>query len=174
MDDLIYFFVGGLAVAALMTSISVWAPRRVAVKATAVALAALLIPLGYASLAGLLSRPKPVELEWLHKAATEATVLGASFREGQDIYLWLQMPGSAEPRAYVLPWDRKLAQQLQEARRDAEKKGNSGEVRMRSPFEPSWDNREPKFYATPQPAMPPKDGAPAEAPMMFRHPSTEA
>jgi hypothetical protein len=158
----------------MMTSISVWAPRRAAVKATAVVLATLLIPLGYASLADLLSRPKPVNLEWLNKTAPEATVLGSSLEEGVRIFVWLQMPGASEPRAYVLPWNRKLAQQLQDARREAEKNG-SGEVRMRTPFEPSWDDREPKFYAAPQPAMPPKGGEPpAEPPTTYRHPSTEA
>jgi hypothetical protein len=174
MDDLVYFFVAGLAVAGLLTSISVWAPRRVVVKAAAVMLAVLLIPLGYASLASLLSRPKPVALEWLQKQAPEATVLGSSLEEGVRIFVWLRMPGAAEPRAYVLPWNQKLAQQLQDAQREAEKNG-SGEVRMRTPFEPSWDNREPKFYAAPQPAMPPKDGgAPSEPATTYRHPSTEA
>jgi len=28
---------------------------------------------------------------------------------------------------------------------------------MRLPFEPSLDDREPKFYAMPQPALPPKN-----------------
>ena len=35
---------------------------------------------------------------------------------------------------------------------------------MRLPFEPSLDDREPKFYALPQPPLPPKDAdrAPAQ------------
>lgn len=173
MNDLAYFFIGGLVIAAMMTSISIWAPRRIVVRATALLLGVLFVPLGYASLADLLSRPKPVHLEWLQKAATEATVLGSSFEEGVRIFVWLQMPSAPEPRAYVLPWDQALAEQLQEARREAERNG-SGEVRMRMPFERSWDDREPKFYAMPQPAMPPKDSAPAAPPLQYRHPSTEA
>jgi hypothetical protein len=34
---------------------------------------------------------------------------------------------------------------------------NQTQLRMRVPFEPSLDGREPKFYAMPQPALPPKD-----------------
>jgi hypothetical protein len=34
---------------------------------------------------------------------------------------------------------------------------------MRLPFEPTLDDREPKFYALPQPPLPPKDvGRPAQ------------
>ncbi len=174
MNDLIYFFIGGLAVAALMTSISVWAPRRLAVRVTALGLAFLFVPLGYASLADLLSRPKPVALKWLKKSAPEATVLASLMEEGKSIYIWLQMPGGSEPRAYVLLWNREIAEQLQDTRRAAEQSGTA--VLMRTPFEPSWDNREPRFYAEPQPAMPPKDGQPPAGPppMIYQHPSTEA
>ena len=172
MTDLIYFFVAGLAIASLMTSISIWAPRRLAVRITALALALLFVPLGYGSLADLLSRPKPVAMEWLRKSAPEATVLGASFVEGKHIYIWLQMPEGGEPRAYTLPWDREVAEQLQEARRKADETGTA--VLMRTPFEPSWDHREPKFYAQPQPAMPPKDWRPGPPPLTYQHPSAEA
>ena len=47
------------------------------------------------------------------------------------------------------------AEELQQALRDAGQQG--GGVRMRLPFEPSLDDLEPKFYARPQPALPPKD-----------------
>ena len=39
--------------------------------------------------------------------------------------------------------------------REAEE--NQSGVQMRLPFEPSLDDREQKFYALPQPALPPKD-----------------
>jgi hypothetical protein len=172
MNDLVYFFAGGLAVVALMTSISVWAPRQLAVRVTALVLATLFIPLGYASLANLLSRPKPVALEWLQKSAPEATVLGSTIDEGKNIFVWLQMPGGNEPRAYALPWSRDVAEQLQEAQREAQAGGTA--VLMRTPFEPSWDTREPRFYAAPQPAMPPKDWQPGPPPVVYQHPSAEA
>ena len=38
---------------------------------------------------------------------------------------------------------------------------------MRLPFEPSLDDQEPRFYAQPQPALPPKDLNPPP-PMEFQ------
>jgi hypothetical protein len=114
--------------------------------------------------------PKPVSMEWARANTQEANVLGSAIREGEAIYIWLQMPGVDEPRAYTLPWNRSVANQLQEARRKAEEQGTG--LGMKLPFEHSWDKQDPKFYPLPQPAMPPKD-MPA-APMQLEHPSTKA
>ena len=73
----------------------------------------------------------------------------------RHIHLWLQLPDEVEPRGYVLPWSTELAEQLQKAQREADE--GQTELRMSRPFEPSLDDREPKAYALPQPAMPPKD-----------------
>jgi hypothetical protein len=169
MGDLLYLFGAAVLVASVLTSISIWAPRRVVVRASAFGLAILFVPISYASFASLLSKPKPVSLEWAQANAQEASVLGASIREGEAIYVWLQVPGLDEPRAYTLPWNRDVAQQLQEARRKAEEQGTG--LSMRLPFEHSWDKQEPKFYPMPQPTMPSKDVP--QAPMQFQHPSTQ-
>jgi hypothetical protein len=87
--------------------------------------------------------------------AREATVLGNSMVEDKAIYLWLQLDGVKEPRAYELPWDRRTAEQLQTAARAAAEQQSA--LRMRLPFERSLDDRDPRFYALPQPALPPKD-----------------
>jgi hypothetical protein len=155
MSGVLQLFIGAAALAATLCLISIWAPRRLAIKAAALAATALFLPLAYASLVELLSKPKPVDLEWWLSDAADAEVLAARQVENQGIYLWLQLPDIAEPRAYVLPWDRASAEQLQQALREAEQQGSG--VQMRSPFEPSLDDREPKFYALPQPALPPKD-----------------
>jgi hypothetical protein len=99
-------------------------------------------------------------------------VLGSSIRENEGIYLWLQLDGAAEPRAYILPWNRDLAEQLQATLREAEQR--QGDVRMRLPFEPSLDDREPKFYAMPQPALPPKDPTHPPAQLYERHAEIDA
>ena len=109
----------------------------------------------YAAMLDLLSKPKPASFEWWLDQAAEATVLGSSMVEDQAIYLWLQLDGVKEPRAYVLPWDRRTAEQLQKAARAAAERQSA--VRMRLPFEPTLDDREPRFYALPQPALPPKE-----------------
>ena len=144
-----------VALAAILGLISVWAPRRLAIKGAALTTAVLFLPLAYASLVELLSKPKPVDLEWVLSDTTEAEVVASRLVEDRGIYLWLLLPDVFEPRAYVLPWDRTSAEQLQQALRQAEQQGSA--VQMRLPFEPSLEDREPKFYALPQPALPPKD-----------------
>ena len=103
MSDLSQLFVATAVVAGLLTLISLWTPRRLAVKGTALATGVLLLPLSYASLVDLLSRPKPIDMEWWQDHAKEATVLGSKMQEGQGIYLCLQLPDVPEPRGYVLP-----------------------------------------------------------------------
>ena len=170
MTELTYLFAALAVLAGVLTSIAIWAPRRLVIKGTALVTTTLLLPLAYTSMVDLLSRPKPVDLEWWQNAE-EATVLGSQIRENEAIHLWLQLPDLAEPRAYVLPWNRDTAERLQEAQRAAEQQG--GDVRMRLPFEASQDEREPQFYALPQPALPPKDYAEPE-PEFYQPPGRDA
>ena len=62
----------------------------------------LLIAVVYAGSIELLGRPKPMRLEW--RDAADAQVVSAVPVENQAIYVWLIMPLSSEPSAYVLPW----------------------------------------------------------------------
>ena len=147
-----------VAVGGLVT-IAIWSPRRVSVKLAALGASAAFLLVGYAGVAELLSRPKPVSLEWAQRASEKAELLGAKAVEGEAIFLFLQLPGVAEPRAYQLPWRPELAEQLQNAQREAEKRG--GGVMVERPFEdrstePSLETRERMFYAPPPPALPPK------------------
>lgn len=169
--ELSRIFVVATVMAVALGLVAVWAPRRPLVKFAATGLALAFVPLGYVALAELLSKPKPVALEWWAARAEEATVLGSTMREGRGIYLWLQLAEFEEPRSYVLPWNRELAEQLQKALAEAEE--NDTQVRMRLPFEPSWDDREPKFYALPQPALPPKDLTPHN-PQFYTGPESQA
>lgn len=155
MNGVPQLFVVAAVLAATLGLISIWAPRRLMIKGTALATATLFLPLAYASLVELLSKPKPVDLEWWQDDAAEAEVVASRLIEEEGIFLWLQLPDLVEPRAYVLPWDQASAEQLQKALREAEQRGSG--VQMRLPFEPSLDPLEPKFYAMPQPALPPKD-----------------
>lgn len=155
MTELSYLFMMTATMAGLLTMISVWSRHHSWIRLGALAVAALFLPLTYASFASLLSKPKPVSLEWWLSEADEATVLSSTIKEDVGIFLWLQLAEVAEPRAYVLPWNRDLAEQLQTAAREAEQQ--KGQLQMRFPFEPSLDELKPKFYAMPQPAPPPKD-----------------
>jgi hypothetical protein len=170
MNELFLVFAATVLLATLLANIGIWAPRRLWLRLSALLIAALFIPLAYASAASLLSRPKPTSLEWVRGQAAEATVIGSSVQEGVAIYVWLQMAGSPEPRAYTIPWNQDLAQQLQDARAEAQNNGTG--LQMRLPFEKSWDTREPKFYAMPQPQLPQKAPPPPPS-QRLQHPSQE-
>ena len=149
-------FVVFLAIAAVLASIGIWAPRKTWVRLAAVGIMALFIPAAYAGLSDLLSRPKPVSIEWIHRNAKEATVLGSRVLEGQAIYVWLQLPGGEQPRAYILPYDAETAKQLHKAEGDAKRNGT--QARMKRPFE-SRKTRNPlkdQFFAPAQPPLPSK------------------
>ena len=112
-------------------------------------------------------------LEWFHRSMSEATVLSARMQEGEAIYLWLQLPNSAEPRYYKIGWSEEVAKQLQQAMREAEK--NQGGMKMELPFENTWDTDKPMFYALPQPKLPEKNGDEGgDKPMVYQHPGTSA
>ncbi len=170
MTALVPLFSGIAILVAGLAWIAVWSPRRPAIKVAATLLATLVLPFGYVALIDLPGRPKPVRDEWLMARAPEAVVLAFDLDEGQAIYLWLRLPNLDEPRAYWLPWSRRLAQELQDAGQAAKRAGS--ELAMRAPFEPSLDDREPRFYPLPQPAPPPKGGEdpPAE---IFNPPRNE-
>ncbi len=150
--------------------ITVWSPRRFWVKIGAVLLGLGSVIVLYIGFADLLSRPKPVSLEWMQRSAKQAVVLGAKAVEDEAIYLWLQLPAVRDPRYYKLPWDRKLAEELQKAMREARQKGGSVVVKL--PFEPSLDRKEKMFHPLPQPAAPPKDIEPNN-PELFQRPRRE-
>jgi hypothetical protein len=168
MSEVSYLFAASLALAAALAGVSIWSPRALWIKVGALAIAVLFLPATYASLVDLLSRPKPIALEWKRLELSEAKVIGADLREGEAIYLWLRTSGVEEPRSYVVPWDRKLAEQLHRARREAEARGTA--VHARGLFEPGQDREQPVFYALPQPARPPKE-VPAHTPFVFDSPT---
>ena len=162
-DPLIFFVVAGVLVM-ILAKITIWSPRRLWIKLTALVVTALFLPLAYLAFSDLLSRPKPVQVEWLQSGLEEAEVLAVQFREDEAIYLWLGLGDLSEPRAYALPWSDQAAQQLHAAMREAEAEGTG--VQMRDPFEASLDESEPLFYARPQ-DPPPEKAQQADNPLMM-------
>ena len=157
MGDLLPYFGLAAGLTAILANIGLWSPRRLRVKVVALGALALLLPTLYFSMAELLGLPKPVQSEWAKRNLPEATVLAAKLEEGEAIYLWLAMEESTHPRAYVLPWNENMAKQLFEAEREAEANGTN--LKMRLPFDGISEEMEQKFYAEPQPALPPKKGS---------------
>lgn len=143
-------------------------PRgRVWQRATSATIFLVLIGVVYGGSIELLSRPKPLRLEW--RDAAEAKVIGATMREGEAIYVWLEVPGADMPRAYALPWDMQMAQQLQDAMQEGQAKGT--DVQMSMPFDPGLDERDPKFYAAPQQALPDKNYTGGNKTIVYQQPN---
>ena len=157
MTEMLYPFVAISALAVALGYLVVWSRRTVTPRAAAVVVAVALIGVVGFALVEQLGRPKPVRVEWVQSQG-DVAVLGSRMIEGKAIYLWLGLPGVAEPRAYVLPWSIKVANDLQKALEEAAKSG--GEARGELPFERSWEMREPRFYALPQPKLPDKPAPP--------------
>ena len=104
-----------------------------------------LLVIGYIAFTSILSHPKPMVLE-LFESVEEVQVIQYVFDEGNYIYLLLRW--EAEPRLYSIPWDRDIAQQLQNAAQEAAARGLSS-LMMRRPFD-SIEDDVPRFYAPPQ------------------------
>lgn len=171
MIELFHLFAASAALATILAAISIWSHRKLWAKISAVLATALFIPTIYMSYADLLSRPKPASLEWWNRDASEATVVSAKLREGEAIYLWIEMADTDEPRAYRLPWQQELAKQLYGAQREAEAMGTK--VRMRSPFKDQTEEQEAVFYALPQPPLPSKNVDTGSS-RFFQHSSTHS
>lgn len=114
MDILFYVFAGAAGIAAALATIAIWAPRPTRVRVIAVLITTLFIPVVYVEMAEMLSKPKPISFEWYEKARVKAQILGVSLKEGEAIYMWLRPEGMLEPRYYVIPWNLKLAEKLEE------------------------------------------------------------
>ena len=164
MSDIPHLFAVALAIVGLLASLCIWSRRRLAFRIGALVVTALYLPFAYASLVDLLSRPKPLALEWSSAKMADATVIASVMREGEAIYIWLQLPETDEPRAYVLPWDEARARELHEAKRKAE--ASNAQVKLRERSGEPLDEREGLFYAEPQPAPPPKE-TPKTGPVLF-------
>ncbi len=162
------FFLTAVALTTLLAMLVVWARRKLWVRAGAAVILAGLLGSDYLAFSDLLSRPKPVRLEFFGADLEEAQVLAATLHEGEAIYLWLRLSGLRQPRYYAMPWQRDTAENLQEVLREAEE--TRSRVIMRLPFERSLDERaQPRFYALPQARLPLKPTPRIEE---YRHPST--
>jgi len=147
------------ATCALMLGIILWitvsGEKRVALRLLALGLGVSFLPLGFGAMTELLSKPKPVSLEWLQRSAAEAKVHGSIARENEAIYVWLQLPDDKRPRSYVLPWSEAAAIEMHKAKSQADAQGT--ELMMKVPFNARKKQQaDARFYPAPQPKLPPK------------------
>ena len=159
MDSILTFFAIAGGLLGVLVNICLWSRGHLRGKVAALVVATLFLPLAYVSFANLLSRPKPIALEWAERDLAEATVVGSLLDEPNAIYFWLAFENQAAPRAYVLPWDDKLARQLHRAKQQAEAEGTR--VRVQNPFVEEESDREKLFHAEPRQPLPPKQNTAA-------------
>lgn len=171
MDSIRIIFPIAVALVAILAQISVWSPRKLWIKVTALVTMSLFLPMAYISLETLLSRPKPIEMDWASENLADASVLAARIDEEESIYLWLAVAGIDEPRSYVLPYSEEAARELHAAQQGAEQEGT--DVKMRRPSESGQDNQEPMFYAPPQETPPAKQHAATGAQVFQRSTSAQ-
>ena len=165
MNALLYLFAVTVGLAAALAGIAIWAPRTPKVRIGALLATILFIPLGYMQLVQLLSKPKPLELEWFKRDVRLAHILGASMDEGKAIYLWLRLENEIEPRYYVLPWRREAAEKLEDVIDNALRQNST--VVIEDPFiRKSFDDLgDLNAYVVPPPLPPLK--TPQPPPQIF-------
>jgi len=144
-----------LALAGLLALFAILAPRPRWVKCVALICTALFLPVSYLTANDLLSRPKPMATEMAKAHLRDAIVTASVLREKQAIFLWLQVQGVDEPRAYRLPWSEQMAVELHEAQREAEQEGT--DVQMNMPEGEDPDGEERVFEAIKAAPPPPKE-----------------
>ncbi len=159
MDILIYLFIGATGVAAALASLAIWAPRPTRVRIIAVVITALFLPVVYVQSIEMLSKPKPASFEWYERNADQAQLLGVSLHEGISIYLWLRLDSALEPRSYVVPWNVKLAEKLEDAVDEAIRR-NSTIVIKRPFFRRSFEEMGDLNIEIIPPPLPPQKRAP--------------
>ena len=154
MSGLHWYYVTGI-LAGVLALFAIVAPSSRSLKSAALLCTALFLPLAYLAVNDLLSRPKPLQTADARVQLQDAIVTASLMRENEAIYLWLKLPGIAEPRSFQLPWDEQMAIELHQAEREAEAEGT--EVQMQMPEGDSLDNEEPTFQATSHIPPPPKE-----------------
>lgn len=153
-DPLNWIFVVIVVLATGLALLAVRGNLSIRSRAGALVLSALLMVSGYTGLTELMSRPKPVSLEWVRGQDGPLKVAASHLRENEAIYLWVIFKGESEPRAYRLPWNLEMAKQLREAQRRAA--GRKSDVMMKSLTARTPNPSDRVFYAPPRPAPPPK------------------
>lgn len=152
-----------IAVVLLLAALAVvWSRRRTWLRAVAVPGAMLAGGIACVILLESLGYAVPL-ISGLTLPSGEQPVISAKFLVQQGIFLTVDLP--AGPRLYWLPWDRQLADKLQEMM-DQAAQGQGGGVMMDvPPFELSLDHNAPQFRELPQPkVLPDKPPEPPAAP----------
>ncbi len=152
-----------LAIAAGLTTATIWSRRNTAMRSVALAAFLALMPAMVGVGFFAMSHPAP----WLQTITVPGgkyLVLGVKMVQDVAIYVWLDF-GEDHPRYFALPWDNETADKLQ-GMLDAQRYGDIPGFQLEIPYEKSLDQNPPQFHPLPQPKMLP-DKVPQEEPQRY-------
>lgn len=127
-----------------MTTLVIWSRRETIVRASAVLVFLLGLPMAGTIALGPLGHPAP-KWVWSRGGTMHfqkgTRVLAFKLEPDVAIYLWIKVPGETEPRYISIPWNRPLAERLVEMRSDPHKRNsmyltNRGELKPYDPPQP--------------------------------------
>lgn len=136
-----------VAIFASFTTFTIWSRRETSVRALAVAMFLATVPVSFAAVGSALSWPVPF-VPVLTAPGGEYKVMSVKMVQDEGIYFLLDF-SEHSPRYYWTPWDSKLANKLQDMMDDPK----NGGVKLKVPFDWSWDNHKPQFHPIPQPKL---------------------
>lgn len=146
---LLIMWAGVVALAFVLGLIALRATDSAGIRATVVAIVVILGGVTYAGGERVLGNARPVAFEVV-KPAEPARVLYSQAIEHRGIFLLIATEQT--PTYFKLPWSEKTAEELRKAMEEAQR----NQMPLMFRFERSMENREPMFYAMPQPSLPEK------------------
>jgi hypothetical protein len=141
-----------VSIAAVLTLFTIWSRKETRVRAAAIAV--FLVAVGASPLVA------PLALSWPKQIAEgftpgEYRVLGTKLLIGKGIYVLIDN-GQNVPQYLKFPWDKDMADKIQDMLDNPENEG----IKLTVPFEWSWDNNPPQFHPAPRPKVLPDKFAP--------------
>lgn len=146
-------FIPLLFLTAILTAIGVKSVKSLSARCLVICLFLMVLVTGGIAYNQLLSEPRPVSLEWIHKHIEEVDVVGAEIDYKQAIYLWFRFPNEKKPRYYVFPWNDRQAEELQRVLEQKRAANGEGRLTLKNPFrdyDNSLEDRKPEFKFEPR------------------------
>lgn len=113
MDILSLVFVITCSILLALTLISFKFIPYFSIRTVVLVLFLAIMPLGFYSYGNFLGKPKPIVLEL--KDIGDVALLGFHYEENIAVWLWILEQGESEPVYYVLAWNKKLVEKIQQA-----------------------------------------------------------
>lgn len=158
MDNAIYAAVALAIILLAAAIIVVWSRRSTWLRTLAIPLALAATATSAATMMWVLGYGVPL-IGGITAPPGDAQMLSAKLVQGRGIFVTIDL--ADEPRLFWLPWDKELAEKLEEMTGNPE---NGGVIATIPPFEWSWD-KQPTFQPMPQPkVLPDKPPEPPKAP----------